>query len=515
MWRTSFKRLLFEGEVLRLMGLTLLIKPIGLVTQMLMAKHFGAGAEYDAYAFSTFLVLFLDTFIGQSYNAIAVPVTIQLRERLDRDALLQFQNAVLAAFLVPVLAYMTLLLLGTPLVVKLLGPNLPAETYTRVVPMVRWLAIPGLALMSVTMVKAILNLNHRYSVAGSMPLLNAIIVLGVLLLTHRRWGILSLVAGFAAAAITQIVIIIVFAFRTGSVALARPQAPPGQLKRMWSMGWVFIISQVLLTGAVSVDKIFATGLPPGSVSSISYSSTILNMGIQLFSFSLVVVMFTRMSELIAAGRMAECNAYILDNLNRQARLVVPVSLALCLASGDIVRVLFQRGAFDAEDAARTAGVLSIYLLGLPAQIINAMVARVYHSLQRLRDRIWLNAQYLATILIGNLVLIGPLQVKGLALSATLAINLHLLLSFWLLSRGTPGLQVGKFVAVVARAYALAGMAVLVYYLTGFARLLDSWSVRHTSGGAVLVGTSRVAFICLAFAAGYLAWRAWARRGERT
>ena len=56
--RAGLKKYLFEAEVLRLMGLNLLVKPIGLVTQMVIAGSFGAGYEYDAYALTVFLVTF-------------------------------------------------------------------------------------------------------------------------------------------------------------------------------------------------------------------------------------------------------------------------------------------------------------------------------------------------------------------------------------------------------------------------------------------------------------------------
>src|SRR5690606_35936234 len=116
------------------------------------------------------------------------------------------------------------------------------------------------------------------------------------------------------------------------------------------------------------------------ISAIAYANTLMNLGVQLFHFSLVTIMFTRMSEYLARGEIAACSRYLDDNLRRLARLSIPVCLAVAVASHELVLVLFQRDAFSAGDTARTASVLTMYILGLPAVLTNLVVVRVFHSL---------------------------------------------------------------------------------------------------------------------------------------
>lgn len=509
--RTRLKRWLFEGDILRLMGMTLLAKPIGLATQVLMARYFGAGAEYDAYAFVFFLVSFLDNLVGQSYNSVVVPLTIRMRAQLTRLQLMRYQNLVLAIFMVPVVLYMAVLLLRSGWIVGLIAPDLPATTLAYVGRMIRWMALPGVAFMFVSMLNAILNLNRRYAVAGAAPLLNATITLLTIILFHRPLGIWSLPLGYAAANLVQLILVAVYALRTKCVAVARPAAPTGSLAQLWSIGGLFFLSQLPMTIGLSIERFFSTGLEAGSVSAISYATTVLNMGVSLFSMSLVVVMFTRMSEYLAADDVAGCSSYVLDNLNRQVRIVVPASLALCVASDDVVRALFQRGAFDHVAAARTSGALAVYILGLPALVMNSLVSRIFHSLQRMRDKIWLNLQYVFTSLALCFLLVPGLKVIGLALAATAAINLHLVLSLWTLHRYRTGLRVGAIAGLLVRGYAVGAVAYGVYRLTGFERLMDGWGLRSSTIGALVVAGLRFGFILAVFLAGYVAWRAVSRR----
>ncbi len=511
--RLRLKRYLFEGDMLRLMGLTLLIKPVGLVTQMLTASHFGAGAQYDAYALTFFLVSFLDNLVGQGYNTVVLPLAIQMRAGRPREDVLRFQNLAALLFLVPVILYLVVLLGRPEWILALVAPGLPDEARHWVGRFVPWMALPGMALMVVTMGKSVLNANRRFSVAGAMPLVGGLVILAVLWLGAPRAGIWALVGGYLLAAAVQVAVVFGFSLRTGCVGLVRPAAPAADLRQLWSLGWVVFVTQGVLICGMAADRYFATGLEVGSVSSLAYTSSIINMGTQLFSMSVTVVMFTRMSEMIAARDMSRCSDYIRDNLGRQMRLVVPGSLALCLAAPEIVRVLFQRGAFSAEDAARTTGVLAVYVLALPAMVANSLVARIYHSLQRMRDRIWLGIQYVATIVACNLALVPVLRVQGIAVSATLAINLHLALSFFVLSRYRDGLRVRRFAAVMTRAYACGALVYGFYRLVGFRDAFGSHVAGTGVAAAAGVAVVKALFVFAAYFGFHLAWGRLLRRAR--
>lgn len=512
--RTGLKRYLFEGDVLRLMALTLLVKPVGLLTQMLTARHFGAGAQYDAYALTFFLVTFLDNLVGQSYNTVVLPLSIRMRERWSQATVVRFQNLAAALFLIPVVIYMVILTLRGGWILALMAPRLPDETRLWVYRLIPIMALPGMALMVVTMGKSVLNANRRFGVAGAMPLVGGVIILAALVMGAGPLGIWCLPLGFLVSAMVQLLVTLGFAARTGCVAVARPAAPPGELRRLWDLGGVFLLSQVALLCGMAADRYFATGLEVGSVSALAYTASIVNMGTQVFSLSVTVVMFTRMAEMIAVGDMGRCGEYVRDNMLRQMRIVVPGSLALSLAAPEIVRVLFQHGVFDAADAARTAGVMSIYVLALPGMVANTLVARVFHALQRIRDRVWLHTAYVLALVGCNLALADPLGVRGIAVSAGVGINLLLVLSLGVLVRYRTGLRVRLLAGVMGRAYVCGGIVYAVYRLSGLAGALGAWGIGATLRGAILIAIIKAAFVFLLYLTLLLLPR-WGRRGRAT
>ncbi|MEZ4389367.1 MAG: lipid II flippase MurJ [Candidatus Krumholzibacteriia bacterium] len=485
MHRLDLRRHLFDRDVLSLMGLGLLVKPLGLVTQILLARWFGAGEQLDAYQLAFFLVTFGDGTLSRVFKGALAPHLIQRLREMEALAYARYQNGVVGLFVGAGAVWLVLLAGLAGLVIGAVWPGLPDVTSRLTVQMLLVMALPGLLMVANNLGIAVLNLHQHFRVAGTMPVLNAACVLLALVLWHDRLGIWSMPVGFALSHVLQWPLIHVRALVVRAWRPVRPSLAGADLRLIRDLVALMAVAEVLLTINLFVDRWFATGLEPGSISSLAYAYTITNTVLILFSTSLITVIFPRMSAAIAAGDLAGCSADIRANLNRTAHLVVPAALMAAVAAPEIVRVLFQRGAFDAVAAVRTSGTMSMYVLGLPALIINGLVARIFHSLQLLRDKMWLSLQYLLTNVLFNALLIGPLAVQGLALASTIAINLHLGLSLWILHRRRSGLTTGRFSGIVAVSYALGAVTLLGYRLLP----VEAWTAAlrpETFGGALAV-----------------------------
>ncbi len=510
MIRLDPRRLLFDREVMGLMGLSLLVKPIGLLSQVLVARWFGAGEDVDAYGLALFLVTFGDGTLSQVFRGAMAPYLIQLKHAVDIDTFHRYQNGVLGLFIGGGAAWLLGLAALVAAVLPLVWPDLPPITSDLTIRMTVAMALPGLLLVVNNLGMSVLNLYQYFRVAGAMPVLNAAAMLAALVLWHDRLGIWSLPLGFAIGQVLQWPVIHLRAFAVRALRPVRPGLDRRDLGRIRDLIWLMFVGQVLLTGNAFVDRWFATALEPGSVASLNFAYTLVTFGFMLFSTSLVTVMYPHMSETIAAGEFAACSEYIRHNLVRLCHLVVPASLGIAFAAPELVRVLFERGAFDAADTVRTTGAMVMYMLGLPALIINGLVARIFHSLQLLRDKVWLAVQFLVTNALLNFALIGPLQVRGLALASSLAINLHLLLSLWVLHRRRSGLYTGPLLAVVGQSYVVGALAAAVYWALPLERSLADLADRGF-GGAVAAGAIKAAIVVAAYGVVLGCWRLAARR----
>jgi len=290
-----WKRFLFDGEILGLMGFTILTKPIALITQMLVASFFGAGHQLDAFGFSFFPVNFLSTTLGRVFSSVAIPQLTKVRKARGPEEVDAYQAALVLLFLIPVIMGVIYFLVWGDTFIDTVGAKLHPETKQYAYRMLRFLALPSLLPCLVLFQSSLLNLNKHFRIPALMTPLNAVITLLCLVLFHERIGIWALPVGYAVSNLMQAPIVLGYALAKKVIRFARPSLSRTDMQRIWALSWMTFTTQALLMSNAFMDKWFATDLEVGSISSINYSLTLINFGVQIFSLSLVVVMFTKMS----------------------------------------------------------------------------------------------------------------------------------------------------------------------------------------------------------------------------
>jgi putative peptidoglycan lipid II flippase len=137
-----------------------------------------------------------------------------------------------------------------------------------------------------------------------------------------------------------------------------------------------------------------------------------------------VAAYPFLARLVAEGKHRQ----MAEAVTRALRYIVVASLAAAAAlvavAIPIVRVLYERGEFDAADTVATAGTLVLFAVGLPAWGLQQILARGFYA----REEMW------APVIIGTLAtaaavpiywgLQQALGVDGLALASSISIVLY-------------------------------------------------------------------------------------------
>ena len=135
------------------------------------------------------------------------------------------------------------------------------------------------------------------------------------------------------------------------------------LRRLWKLGIPGIISGGVTQINIAIGTMIAT-LQPGAVSQLYYADRLYELPLAIVGIAVGVVLLPDVARQLRAGNMAG----VMDSQNRRLEfamlLTIPAAVALALMPTEIIRVLFERGAFKPSDTAATAAVLSIFALGL-------------------------------------------------------------------------------------------------------------------------------------------------------
>ena len=101
-------------------------------------------------------------------------------------------------------------------------------------------------------------------------------------------------------------------------------------------------------------------------------------------------------------------------------ILLPLTIGLVLLAEPVIRILLERGAFKSEDTLRTASVLRIFAFTMFAANISQLQTRVFYARQKPRITAFVSGGQMVLNILCILILVGPLQYRGLALATSIS-----------------------------------------------------------------------------------------------
>jgi putative peptidoglycan lipid II flippase len=221
---------------------------------------------------------------------------------------------------------------------------------------------------------------------------------------------------------------------------------------------------------VAVGTQFASFLPAGGVSALSYADRLVQFPLSMLGTAVGTVALPLFSRARSEGlSLAEPLG---DAIGWVMFLVLPATVGLWLVADPLVTVVFQHGAFDAAASARTAAALAGYAAALvPAALSRVLMPALYAD----RDMKTPVFAGLAALLVQATLsyLLFEHDVFGLALATAAGSAVQVLwLSGILLARGQR--PRGMSASVIRTSVATLGMAAAVLGLRGLVAGTSPW-----------------------------------------
>ncbi|HYJ59481.1 MAG TPA: murein biosynthesis integral membrane protein MurJ [Methyloceanibacter sp.] len=448
-------------------GLTLVSRLTGFIRDVVMAAILGAGPLADAFFVALRLPNhFRAIFAEGAFAAAFVPAYARTLEQAGLPAAKLFADQIAAALIVINLVLLAIAMIFMPWVVGVLAPGLDPERFELAVALTR-ITFPYLALVSLeTLFAGILNANDRFATAAGAPILLNLSIIGTLLLAPffqdaghaAAWGVLL-------AGIAMVFVVGGDAELHGyGVRLRMPKLDEPTRRFLKALGPA-IIGAGGVQLALFADTLIASFLPTGSISALYYADRINQLPIGVVGIAVGTVLLPEMSRRLAAGDEKGAASAQARGIQLALLLTVPCAAAAMIIPDLIMRALFARGAFTAEDAAAAGATLAAYSVGLlPFVMMRSFTAPFYARGDTATPV--MAALLAAAVNIGlKIVLMGPLAQVGLALATSVGawINLSLLALFarrqgFVVSGAAIGKPVAKLVAagIVLAAALLAG-----------------------------------------------------------
>src|SRR5436190_14642337 len=367
------------NRILTVGGLTLLSRVTGFMRDIVMAAVLGAGPIADAFLVAFRLPNhFRAIFAEGAFAAAFVPAYARISTQRGRDSAKLFGDRIFTLLLASQIVLLLLALIFTPVVIGLLAPgfrNDPtrfdlAVTLTRI-------TFPYLLLMAlVTLFSGILNSVERFAAAAAAPILLNLTMVATLLTAAffptpghaAAWGVLL-------AGLFEVALVGGAALGADVMATLRRPVLDDDVKRFFKALGPATVGSAGVQLALFADTIIASFLAAGALSALYYADRLYQLPGGVIGIAVGTVLLPEMARRIAAGdangaRLAQTRAVEFTLL-----LAIPCVAAFLIVPDLIMRALFMRGKFTAEDANAAAMTLAAYTVGLiPFVLMRSAVA---------------------------------------------------------------------------------------------------------------------------------------------
>ncbi len=149
----------------------------------------------------------------------------------------------------------------------------------------------------------------------------------------------------------------------------------------------------------------------------------------LFITSVAAVIYPVLSKLSSEDNKEKFTSSVVQSMNSVILLVIPISVGAMVLATPIVKLLFQRGEFDARATSMTAVALIMYSIGMVAFGLRDILGKVFYALQDTKTPMINAAIAMAMNIVLNVVLVKYLQLAGLALATSISAIVCIFLLF--------------------------------------------------------------------------------------
>lgn len=169
-----------------------------------------------------------------------------------------------------------------------------------------------------------------------------------------------------------------------------------------------------------IDTWLASMLISGSISYLYYANRVFQLPLAIFAIATSIALFPMVSKAIK-NKDENLALKLMKKSSSILFVVLTISMIIGIVFNEfIIKLLFERGAFTANDTQNTALILAMYLIGLlPFGLAKIFSLWLYAKEQQVLTA-KISAQSLLANIIFSLILIYPFQAAGLAFSSTLS-----------------------------------------------------------------------------------------------
>ncbi len=445
---------------------TLLSRLLGLVREQVYAGFMGTSSVAGAFQMAFTVPNLFRRLLGEgALTAAFIPLFKEKEKTAGEIEMWRAANAVISGLVVASALIIGLVMIGVSVVLTDRTLSLDTRLMLRLVQvMFPYMLLVCLAAAFMGMLNA---RGHFFIPALGAAMLNVVMIASVLWLAPRmgedlETRIFGLAIGVLCAGLAQAGFqwpsLRREGFRYRWVSPWRNETVREVVRKMLpaSIGVAAFQINVLLT------QLLAFGVHVPIVASFQYAVRLMEFPQGIFGISLATYLLPTLSGLAAEKKYPEFRATLRQGLSYLIFINLLASVLLLAEAEPIVRLLFERGKFNAESTLQVSRAVACLAPGLIAFSMVNILARAFYALGDTRAPMRISLVCLSLNLLFAFLLIGHYEAAGLGVANTLSAILNVGLLLYALRRKLAKLELAglqqSFFAMLGAALCAGGVA---------------------------------------------------------
>lgn len=433
------------------------------LSQVVIAKLFGAAAELDAYLTAGALPLALTGVLMAAVGYVTIPILTECR---DDPAGLERMTG---HFLALVLGLAALIALGGSLFARPLvhwtAPHLRPDKLALAEHLQPYFWGATAILLVTSFLTSLRHFRRQFVLPSLSGALVFLALMGAGLGLATRLGVRSLALGYLAGAALQCIVLLPV-LRQGC------RAGAAGLRSAWQR---FSAAALPVMGSLLpftlwpvIDAYWASRLPDGSLSTLGYASRIVIALAQITVQGLGIVLFPFLADDAMTGQLEQVRRRLRNALKFILVVQVPILALLTVLRVPVLSLLLERGHFDRRATLALAAVLPWYLVGMVGMAAMNIIVRGFYAVSRPRTLALLGLACLGVYAAVAGALSSVFSYVGIGIAYAVYWTLLSVLAAALLGKHVGGLWRAEDLRFAAKLGVIAAAAgVIVYGLEQF------------------------------------------------
>ena len=412
-----------------IIAVSVLAKLTAFIAEAINANYLGTTDQSDAYYMVSSIQQVIYPMLSIGVWKVFLPIYKDRITQGDRSGADRITNQMITFFTLVSLTAVAALMIFSPAVVSLVAPGFTGATRELCIRLVRISAPMYVFIIAAAIYASVLQCHGKFLGSQIREVVSHIPSILAVMLLYRRFGMTVLAYALIAGGLIRLLSELPF------VDWGYHYRPDFHFRGKEFRLMLTRLPSALLSAGVQqinalVDKAMASTFPAGAVSGLNYGARLTHVFSGLLSTAISTAMYPQMIELISLKKKRELSRLVEKILVIFGVLMIPVSLACILFRTELVRVVFQRGAFDEHSTALTAGIFALYAISLYFVACSSVVSNLFYGSGDTKTPLIINIAHTLMNVVLNLTLSHLMGVNGLALATSLSAILTLLIRMY-------------------------------------------------------------------------------------